>query len=127
MFLPRTWNNGIMELWNVVFKGIFLLFETFPPMSTINFSNVPTSQFPKTQYSIIPLFQHSNYEQSELSSADDLQARRISAAENIQREDLSAIEEVEAIVEIEDAELIEDKQYASMGKKPAVRVKALLG
>ncbi len=28
---------------------------------------------------------------------------------------------------IEDAELIEDKEYASMGKKPADRVKALLG
>ena len=48
--------------------------------------------------------------------ADDLQARRISAAENLQREDLSAIEEVEAIVEIVDAELIKDKEYASMGK-----------
>jgi len=37
-------------------------------MSKINFSNGPTSQFPKTQYSIIPLFQHSNYERSELST-----------------------------------------------------------
>ncbi len=45
--------------------------------------------------------------------ASDLQARRISAAENFQREDLTAIEEVEAIVELVDAELIEDKQYAS--------------
>jgi len=41
--------------------------------------------------------------------ANDLQARRISAAENLQREDLSAIE---AIVEIVDTELIEDKEYA---------------
>jgi ParB-like chromosome segregation protein Spo0J len=57
---------------------------------------------------------------------DDLQARRISAAENLQREDLSAIEEVEAIVEIVDAELIENKEYALMGKNPANRVKALL-
>ncbi len=47
---------------------------------------------------------------------DDLQARRISAAENLQREDLSAIETIEAIVEIVDAELIDDKQYASMEK-----------
>ncbi len=30
-------------------------------------------------------------------------------------------------MEIVDAELIEDKQYASMGKKPAERVKTLLG
>jgi hypothetical protein len=51
----------------------------------------------------------------------------------LQREDLSAIEMIEAIVEIvdadliEDAELIEDKEYASMGKKPAHRVKRLLG
>ncbi len=58
---------------------------------------------------------------------DDLQARRISAAENLQREDLSAVETIEAIVEIVDAELIADKEYASMGKKPQVRVKALLG
>jgi ParB-like chromosome segregation protein Spo0J len=48
------------------------------------------------------------------------------AAENLQREDLSAIEEVEAIVEIVDAELIENKEYALMGKNPANRVKALL-
>ena len=46
---------------------------------------------------------------------------------------LTTIEEVEAIVElvdvdlIEDAELIEDKQYASMGKNPADRVKTLVG
>ncbi len=59
--------------------------------------------------------------------ANDIQARRISAAENFQREDLTAIEEVEAIVELLDAELIEDKQYASMGKNPADRVKTLLG
>ncbi len=59
--------------------------------------------------------------------ANDLQARRISAAENFQREDLSAIEMIEAIVEIVDAELIEDKEYASMGKNPADRVKTLLG
>ncbi len=58
---------------------------------------------------------------------DDLQARRISAAENFQREDLSVIETIEARVEIVDAELIEDKQYASMGKNPANRVKNLLG
>ena len=59
--------------------------------------------------------------------AGDLQARRISATENLQRQDFSAIEMIEAIVEIVDAELTEDKQYAAMGKKPADRVKTLLG
>jgi len=65
--------------------------------------------------------------QAQIVIAGDLQARRISAAENLQREDLSAIETIEAIVEIVDAELIEDKKYASMGKTPADRVKTLLG
>ena len=45
----------------------------------------------------------------------------------MQREDLSAIEAIEAIVEIVDAELIQDKKYATMGKTPAGRVKTLLG
>jgi len=65
--------------------------------------------------------------QAHIVIADDLQARRISAAENLQREDLSAIETIEAIVEIVDAELIEDKEYASMGKTPTERVKTSLG
>ena len=51
---------------------------------------------------------------AQIVKATDLEARRISAAENLQREDLSAIETIEAIVEIVDAELIEDKQYASI-------------
>jgi ParB/RepB/Spo0J family partition protein len=57
--------------------------------------------------------------QAQIVKASELQARRISAAENLQREDLSAIETIEAVVEIVDAELIEDKEYASMGKNPA--------
>ena len=65
--------------------------------------------------------------QAQIVIAGDLQARRISAAENMHREDLSAIEAIEAIVEIVDAELMEDKEYASMGKNPADRVKTLLG
>ena len=48
---------------------------------------------------------------AQIIRVDDLQARRISAAENLQRENLSVIEEVEAIVEIVDAELIEDSKY----------------
>ena len=62
-----------------------------------------------------------------IMDVDDLEARRISGAENFQREDLSAVETVEAIVAMVDEELIKDKEYASMGKKPAERVKALLG
>ena len=54
--------------------------------------------------------------QAQIIKADDFEARRISAAENLQREDLSAIETVEAIVEIVDAELVKDKGYASIGK-----------
>ena len=64
--------------------------------------------------------------QAQIIKADDFEARRISAAENLQREDLSAIETIEAIVEIVDAGLIKDKEYASIGKNPAERVKALL-
>jgi len=41
----------------------------------------------------------------------DLEARRMSAAGNLQRQDSSAIEIIEAIVEIVDAELIEDIEY----------------
>jgi ParB family chromosome partitioning protein len=64
---------------------------------------------------------------AQIIKVNDLEARRISAAENLQREDLSAVEEIEAIVEVVDAELNGDKEYASMGKKPANRVKALMG
>ncbi len=61
--------------------------------------------------------------------ASDLQARRIAAAENFQREDLTAIESVEAIVElldadlIEDAELIEDIKYqrSEIGERKSLR------
>ena len=64
--------------------------------------------------------------QAQIVKASDLQVRRISAAENLQREDLSAIESIEGVVEIVDAELMEDKEYASMGKNPADRVKISL-
>ena len=64
---------------------------------------------------------------AQIVKATDPEARRMSAAENLQRQDLSAIEMIEAIVEIVDGELTEDKQYAAMGKKPADRVKTLLG
>jgi len=64
---------------------------------------------------------------AQIVNATDLEARRISAAENLQREDLSAIEKIEAIVEIVNSELIKNKEYALMGKNPANRVRVLLG
>ncbi len=64
---------------------------------------------------------------AQIVKATDLEARRMSAAENVQRQDLSAIETIEGTVEILDAELSEDKEYASTGKNPADRVKTLLG
>ena len=57
----------------------------------------------------------------------DLQARRMCATENMQREDLSAVEMVGAIVELIDAELIDDEEYASKGGMPVERVKWVLG
>lgn len=44
------------------------------------------------------------------------------AAENLQRQDLSDVESVEAIVEMVDAELIEESEYAVMGKEPVLYV-----
>jgi len=63
--------------------------------------------------------------QAKIIHANDLQARRISAAENLQREDFSAIESIEAIVDIIDAQLIEDSEYAAMGQTPETRLNTL--
>ena len=65
--------------------------------------------------------------QAQIVTVDDLQARRMSVAENMQREDLSAIEAIDAIVEIVDAELIQDIEYSSMGKLSMDRFKTLFG
>jgi N6-adenosine-specific RNA methylase IME4 len=56
----------------------------------------------------------------------DLQARRMCAAENMQRQDLSPVEEVEAIVEMVDAEMAEEEGYSYYGKTPYLRVSRLL-
>ena len=64
---------------------------------------------------------------AQIIKVNDLEARHISTAENLQREDLSFVEETEAIVEIVDAELMGDKEYTAKGEKPVDRVKALLG
>jgi len=58
---------------------------------------------------------------------DDRGARRLSVAENLQREDLTVFETIEAIVEIVDADLIDNREYVSMGKSSVDRVEALLG
>jgi hypothetical protein len=58
---------------------------------------------------------------------DDLTARRWCANENMQRSDLSDIEVITAIVEIIDAELIEQPDYLEFGKTAYERVKFLLG
>ncbi len=57
---------------------------------------------------------------------DDIGARRKSAAENLQREDLTVFETIETVVDFVDAELIEDREYASMSKNPVDRMKTLL-
>ncbi len=63
---------------------------------------------------------------SRIVEVSDLQARRMCAAENLQREDLSAEEQIKAIVEIIDAELIEDELYQLYGDDPITRVTRLL-
>lgn len=59
--------------------------------------------------------------------ATDIQARRMCAAENMQRQDLGAVEEVYAITELIDAEMIEDSTYSLSAETPTERVKWLLG
>jgi len=64
--------------------------------------------------------------QARIVEVDDIGAQRKSATENIQREDLTVFETIEAIVKLVDSELIGDKEYGSMGKNPVDRVKTLL-
>lgn len=64
---------------------------------------------------------------SRIVEATNLQARRMAAAENVQRVDLSFIEWVDAVVEIVDAELIDDEQYRDFGANSIGRVQKLLG
>ncbi len=65
--------------------------------------------------------------EAKVITANDLKALRIAVTENLQREDLSAIETIESTVVLLDTGLIHDKEYASMGREPLDRVKALLG
>jgi ParB/RepB/Spo0J family partition protein len=61
---------------------------------------------------------------------DDLQARRLCAVENLQRADLTAIEEITALVELIDAEMLASfpVEYPALAHRqdPKVRVKTLL-
>jgi phage N-6-adenine-methyltransferase len=58
---------------------------------------------------------------------DDHAARRMCATENMQREDLSAIEEVEGKIDILDAEFADDYEYMALGETASDRVRGLLG
>jgi len=64
--------------------------------------------------------------QAKIADVDDLQARRISAAENLLRQDLSAIESIEATIKIIDVEMGKDPWYLTVGKTPLERVHKLL-
>ncbi|MDA3790304.1 MAG: ParB/RepB/Spo0J family partition protein [Desulfobacula sp.] len=64
--------------------------------------------------------------QAKIADVDDLQARRISAAENFLREDLSAIESIEATIEIIDVEMGKINCSLTVGKTPLERVHKLL-
>lgn len=64
--------------------------------------------------------------QAKIVEVDDLQARRISDAENRLREDLSAIESIEATIEIIDMEMGKEPEYLTVGKTPLERVHKLL-
>jgi len=64
--------------------------------------------------------------QAKIAVVDDLQARRISDAENILREDLSVIESIEATIGIIDVEMGKSPEYLTVGKTPLERVHKLL-
>ncbi len=60
-------------------------------------------------------------------NVDDDQARRLCATENLQRSDLSAIEEVSALVDIVDVDLLKAfDDYSSYGNTSAERVRFML-
>jgi len=67
-----------------------------------------------------------NVIQAKIVEVDDLKARRISAAENHLREDLSAIETIESTVDIIDVEMNKEPEYLTVGKTPLERVVKLL-
>ncbi len=64
--------------------------------------------------------------QAKIADVDDLQARRISFTENHLRQDLSAIESIEATIKIIDVEMGKDPWYLTVGKTPLERVYKLM-
>ena len=64
--------------------------------------------------------------QAKIAMVDDLQARRISYAENLLRKDLSAIETIEATIDIIDVEKSKIDNTLTVGKPPLERVHKLL-
>ena len=64
--------------------------------------------------------------QAKSADVDDLHARRISAVENLLRQDLSTIESIEDTIEIIDVEMGKDPEYLTVGKIPLERVHKLL-
>ncbi|MBT4025298.1 MAG: ParB/RepB/Spo0J family partition protein [Desulfobacula sp.] len=64
--------------------------------------------------------------QAKIADVDDLHARRMSTSENILRQDLSAIESIEATIAIIDEEMEKDTWYLTGGKTPLERVHKLL-
>lgn len=58
---------------------------------------------------------------------DDNTARRMCATENMQREDLSAVEVVEGIIDIIGAEFADDADFMALASTDKERVKVLLG
>ena len=63
--------------------------------------------------------------QAKIADVDDLQARRISVTENSLRQDFSAMEFIEATIEIIDVEMGKDPWYLTVGKTPLERVHKL--
>jgi ParB family chromosome partitioning protein len=64
--------------------------------------------------------------QAKIADVDDRKARRISAAENHLRQDLSSIESIESTIEIIDVEMDKDPWCLTVGKTPLERVHKLL-
>ncbi|MBT3386420.1 MAG: ParB/RepB/Spo0J family partition protein [Desulfobacula sp.] len=64
--------------------------------------------------------------QAKVADVDDLHARRINTAENILRQDLTALESIEATIKIIDEEMGNEPEYLTGGKTPLERVYKLL-
>ena len=65
LVLPYTWGNGILEYSELGAGGVehdvIYFSKLFAPCSMLL---NPISRFPKTQYSVIPSFHHSNWDEA---------------------------------------------------------------